>query len=102
MVTRTVAICSARRISKRVGGGLVWAFESLGSVSSFAGRSSEDVGRSYGDSKANATKNPESLTLSGFLAKHCCYLQGVWWRRRESNPRPEALYDQFYILSSVI
>jgi hypothetical protein len=52
--------------------------------------------------KPSATKNPESLTLSGFLAKHCCYLQGVWWRRRESNPRPEALYDQFYILSSVI
>jgi len=25
-----------------------------------------------------------------------------WWRRRESNPRPEALYRQFYILSAVI
>ena len=26
----------------------------------------------------------------------------VWWRRRESNPRPQALYRQFYILSAVI
>jgi hypothetical protein len=25
-----------------------------------------------------------------------------WWRRRESNPRPEVLYRQFYILSAVI
>ncbi|CAM8656010.1 hypothetical protein MCEGEM3_00207 [Oxalobacteraceae bacterium] len=25
-----------------------------------------------------------------------------WWRRRESNPRPEVLYRQFYILSVVI
>ncbi len=25
-----------------------------------------------------------------------------WWRRRESNPRPEALYRQFYILSVVV
>ncbi len=25
-----------------------------------------------------------------------------WWRRRESNPRPQALYRQFYILSLVI
>jgi len=24
-----------------------------------------------------------------------------WWRRRESNPRPQALYRQFYILSTV-
>ncbi len=25
-----------------------------------------------------------------------------WWRRRESNPRPEVLYRQFYILSAAI
>jgi hypothetical protein len=25
-----------------------------------------------------------------------------WWRRRESNPRPQVLYRQFYILSLVI
>src|SRR5450830_42472 len=25
-----------------------------------------------------------------------------WWRRRESNPRPQALYRQFYILSTAI
>jgi len=23
----------------------------------------------------------------------------TWWRRRESNPRPQVLYRQFYILS---
>ena len=22
-----------------------------------------------------------------------------WWSRRESNPRPQVLYDQFYMLS---
>ena len=26
---------------------------------------------------------------------------GIWWSRRESNPRPQALYRQFYILSPV-
>jgi hypothetical protein len=26
----------------------------------------------------------------------------AWWRRRESNPRPQALHRQFYILSAVI
>ncbi|SPC16887.1 hypothetical protein CO2235_60104 [Cupriavidus oxalaticus] len=25
-----------------------------------------------------------------------------WWSRRESNPRPQALHREFYILSSVI
>ncbi len=25
-----------------------------------------------------------------------------WWRRRESNPRPQALYSQIYILSQII
>ena len=25
-----------------------------------------------------------------------------WWRRRESNPRPKALYRQFYMLSVVV
>lgn len=25
-----------------------------------------------------------------------------WWRRRESNPRPQALHRQFYILSTII
>jgi len=27
---------------------------------------------------------------------------GYWWSRRESNPRPQILHSQFYILSSVI
>jgi len=26
----------------------------------------------------------------------------IWWRRRESNPRPQVLYRQYYILSLVI
>jgi hypothetical protein len=26
----------------------------------------------------------------------------VWWSRRESNPRPQALHRQFYILSCVV
>ena len=26
---------------------------------------------------------------------------GFWWRRRESNPRPEILHSEFYILSHV-
>lgn len=26
----------------------------------------------------------------------------IWWRRRESNPRPEILYEEIYILSLVI
>ena len=26
----------------------------------------------------------------------------VWWSRRESNPRPQALHRQFYILSLVV
>jgi hypothetical protein len=25
-----------------------------------------------------------------------------WWRRRELNPRPQALYRQFYILSQAV
>ena len=29
------------------------------------------------------------------------WLFNDWWRRRESNPRPEVLYRQFYILSVV-
>jgi len=38
-----------------------------------------------------AEKNP---TDKGWVFKH-------WWSRRESNPRPQALYRQFYILSPV-
>jgi hypothetical protein len=39
---------------------------------------------------ANKNANGEPLALL------------YWWRRRESNPRPEALYRQFYILSAAI
>ncbi|CAN0619322.1 protein of unknown function [Burkholderia multivorans] len=30
------------------------------------------------------------------------WLLELWWRRRESNPRPEAVHDQFYMFSSVV
>src|SRR5450830_201871 len=30
------------------------------------------------------------------------FFRMLWWRRRESNPRPQALYRQFYILSTAI
>ena len=30
------------------------------------------------------------------------FLYLIWWRRRESNPRPQILYRQFYILSAAI
>jgi hypothetical protein len=49
------------------------------------------------------TKNPQITRIyAGFV-----YVVGrgktrYWWRRRESNPRPQALYRQFYILSHVI
>lgn len=36
-----------------------------------------------------------------FFIQEFAYLLG-WWRRRESNPRPKALYSEFYILSQVI
>ena len=36
---------------------------------------------------------PQTLTATARVAVI------VWWRRRESNPRPQVLYRQFYILS---
>lgn len=45
----------------------------------------------YCELRGAATKNPESLTLSGFLVKLCCYcVQGVWWGggNRTLPPRP--------------
>jgi hypothetical protein len=38
----------------------------------------------------------------GPVLAHGAFVFGFWWRRRESNPRPEALYRQFYILSAAI
>ena len=45
-----------------------------------------------------AIKNPHS---GGFKDVAGLLWIVKWWRRRESNPRPQALYRQFYILSSV-
>lgn len=28
-------------------------------------------------------------------------LLGIWWSRRELNPRPKVFYDQFYVCSDV-
>lgn len=46
-------------------------------------------------------KNPRGLISLGF----CGFLRLTeapnWWRRRESNPRPEALYGKFYMRSLV-
>ena len=39
-----------------------------------------------------------SLTKKG----HLTVTFFVWWSRGESNPRPQALYRQFYILSCVV
>ena len=47
---------------------------------------------SYGNTK-------EKRRLSDGVG--CCWGYR-WWRRRESNPRPQALYRQFYILSRVV
>ena len=38
--------------------------------------------------------------LRGFLDFFELLKTSNWWRRRESNPRPEILYRQFYILSA--
>jgi hypothetical protein len=40
--------------------------------------------------------------LGGFLGLSRTASKMRWWSRRESNPRPQVLYDQFYILSSII
>lgn len=40
---------------------------------------------------AFARKTKPADGSAGFVMK--------WWRRRESNPRPQALYGEFYMLS---
>jgi hypothetical protein len=47
------------------------------------------------DSLSIQKQSPPGLRLAGFIFEY-------WWRRRESNPRPQALYRQFYILSTII
>ena len=39
-------------------------------------------------------QSPAGLRRRGFVFEY-------WWRRWESNPRPQALYRQFYILSTI-
>jgi len=49
-------------------------------------------------------KPPLSQAQRGFLPNvdETTFESGIWWSRRESNPRPQALHREFYILSSVI
>jgi len=47
-------------------------------------------------------KKAETLVLFRISAFIGLLWNKKWWRRRESNPRPKALYRQFYILSPVI
>ncbi|CAG9932422.1 protein of unknown function [Candidatus Nitrotoga arctica] len=49
--------------------------------------------------KLKTRKNPH---LGGFKDVTGLLKTLNWWRRRELNPRPQALYRQFYILSQVI
>jgi len=45
--------------------------------------------RTRGNTRDRTRKNPNSDEL-GFW---------YWWSRRESNPRPQVLYEQFYMRS---
>ena len=47
--------------------------------------------RTRGNTRDRPRKNPNSDEL-GFC---------IWWSRRESNPRPQALHKQFYMRSRV-
>lgn len=48
----------------------------------------------------------DSIPAQSELNKQKRHREGVvfvcWWRRRELNPRPQALYRQFYILSLAV
>ena len=50
----------------------------------------------------SGNKKPASVYSCGFLYSFGLLRTLNWWRRRESNPRPQVLYSQFYILSHVI
>lgn len=47
-------------------------------------------------------KIPKALISLGILDSSGRHWTVYWWSRRESNPRPQALHREFYILSSVI
>lgn len=51
-------------------------------------------------------QRPETAPTLAFRAKKIPTDKGwdfgFWWSRRESNPRPEALYSEFYMLSLAI
>ena len=46
------------------------------------------------------TKNPPITRIkAGLVYFFGLHKTSNWWRRRESNPRPQILYTQIYILS---
>src|SRR3954466_10507301 len=45
---------------------------------------------------------PSHYEMRVFWALGWGYCTGNWWRRRESNPRPQALRSQDYMLSLVL
>ncbi|SOY56693.1 hypothetical protein CBM2587_A80003 [Cupriavidus taiwanensis] len=49
-----------------------------------------------------ATKNPQSLTLCGFLGNAGQTLEFLWCRREESNPRPSHYESDFVWQALVI
>ena len=75
-------------------------------------RSSRQQARIRFGSGEHARRNPAcaprpagSMLINCSNQKKCHHKGDIffdWWRRRESNPRPEALYRQFYILSAAI
>ena len=40
--------------------------------------------------------------FQGVLDDFGCYKATIWWRRRELNPRPQALNHQVYMLSALL
>jgi len=59
----------------------------------------KQVARKYPLSCRGTLAHYDEHTLAGGVRRlHC----GDWWRRRESNPRPQALHSQDYMLSLVV
>ena len=55
---------------------------------------------------AGVRRNPHEYAGTGAIRQEKTPTENdwglYWWSRRESNPRPQVLYRQFYILSLVI
>jgi len=53
----------------------------------------------HGGARHGQQKNPGRLIFRGSYHGTVRDVLLVWWRRRESNPRPKVLYSEIYILS---